>query len=543
MPQSVDTYRAANNLEGVHSIPSRISSQPFVFKGAESYRKTDILNQLKVVRIIIYKDHFNLDEIFLLRSIYVPEFNFEGIITRLKDLDKDRMEIFISELAWHLTRRKYKINDVREWEIRVEATDSFSAHLQDILDSANLDMPFTWILNDGIPTNVEISFDLKDKNHYEFLKLSAINSGNDLWFEGNRVSVGKKGKGIKVNRNDIVFKTLNSDINLSNTANIVNVIGGKDDQAVKLKKTVTEVDSNLLYNIEKTIVNTDIIAQPVLDDIADKHLVNLSNTDPDVTINVSREIVDKYKFESGDTMEVISKDSNQTVKGVYKVIDVNIFNDNKNTEQVEIKLKNNLVDTFVPRFLNTSEIIDILFDKIDNIEVEAIEGFGGGGGESINNGAIRAVLEVPEGENAYPDYILLSGAGIHMSGFVMPKDVDGVINARVEVPDNLDLTPAATIVVRMMPLTGNNEKNVVLQVKASVVADGESFDKSLTSEGINSIAIPDGIYAKFSYSKALTDAVTEGSEIILQIERDGTNGSDTADDILIYEVLLQISRV
>ncbi len=540
MPDSVDSYRAANNLEGVHSIPSRISQQ-FVIKNAESFRKTDILNQLKVVRIIMYKEHFDLNEIFLLRAIFIPEFDFEGIITRIKDLDKDRIEIYVSELAWHLTRRKYKINDVREWDIRVKATDSFSAHLQDILDSANLDMPFTWILNDGIPTNVELSFDLKDKNHYEFLKLSAINAGFDLWFESNRVSIGKKGKAIKVNRNDIVFKTLNSDINLANTANIVNVIGGKDDDKIKLLKTVTEVDTNLLYNIEKTVVNTDIIDQAVLDNIASKHLVNLSNTDPDVTIAVSREIVDKYKFESGDTMEVISKDSNQTVKGIYKIIDVNIFNDNKNTEQIEIKLKNNLEDTFVPRFLNASEAIEILIDKIDSIEVEAIEGFGGG--ESINNGAIRAVLEVPEGEDAYPDYIVLSAAGAHMSGFVMPNGVDSAINARVEVPDNLVVTPTANIVVRMMSLSSNLTKSVRLQVRSLVVGEGQSFNQSLNNEAEETAPLSDGLFVKSSYTRGLAATVAEGDEIILKILRNGTSGSDTAGDILIYEILLQIDRL
>ena len=386
MTTEVDAVRVAANLDGIHEQQSKFAQQ-FVIKNAESFRKTEILNKLTVVRFILYKEHVDLNEIFLERDVYIPEFAFEGVITRLKDLDKDRMEVYVHELAWHLTRRKYKINDVREWDIRIDSNSSFADHIQDVLDSANLDMPFTWVLNDGTPTGVEISFKANEKNHYQLLSMSAVNAGFDLWFESNRVSIGKKGKAIKVNRNDIMFKKLNSDIDLNNTSNILNVIGGKDSEANKLSKTVTDSDSDLKFNYETTIVNPDIVDQAVLDDVSDNLLSNLSSTDPDVTIKVSREIVDKYKFESGDTIEVISKDSNQTVKGLYKIVELSLFNDNKNEEQIEVKLHNDIADTFVRKPLETNDVLELILDDIEQIQLDLIDlqgiDFGGPGGGEI----------------------------------------------------------------------------------------------------------------------------------------------------------------
>ncbi len=372
MTTQVDTVRVAANLDGIHEHQSRFAQQ-YVIKSAQSFRKTEVLNKLIVARVVLVKEHIDLNEIFLERDVYIPEFAFEGVITRLKDLDKDRLEVYVHELAWHLTRRKYKINDAREWEIRIEKTDSFASHLQGILDSANLDMPFTWILNEGTPTGVEVSFSLKDKSHYQALSMSAVNAGFDLWFESNRVSVGKKGKDIKVDRNDVVFKKLNSDINLNNTANILNVIGGKDSDNNKLAKTVIETESNLKYNYETTVVNPDIVDQAVLNDVSDNLLSNFSNTDPDVTIKVSREIVDKYKFESGDIMEIISKDSNQTIKGLYKIVQMSLFNDSKNEEQIEIKMKNDIADTFVRKPLDTNDVLELLLDDVTDLKLDLID--------------------------------------------------------------------------------------------------------------------------------------------------------------------------
>ena len=371
MVNDVDAYRAANNLDGVGSIPSRLSDL-YSFTNAVIYRKYDVLDKILEVKVIIYKDHYDLNQVFLERDVFVPEFNFKGIITRIQELAGDKYEITIKEPGWHFTRRLYKIGGATEWDVAVTTSDSYTAHLQEILDSANLDMPFTWTLNDGIPTGVELNFKLNHKSHYEYLSISAMNAGYNLWFDGPRVSVGVKGKDIKIDRKDVIFKKLETDQDLDVYANILKFIGGKDSGGTKLSKTETVVN-DLKYDYETAVVNTEIETSGVLDSLAPKVLANTSNLDPDVEMSVTREIYDKYAFESGDRVELLSKDANQKTEGIFRIIEINVSVDNANPDKIDIKLMKNKENVFAPAFKSLTDALDIIYDKISDIELGGLD--------------------------------------------------------------------------------------------------------------------------------------------------------------------------
>ncbi len=184
-------------------------------------------------------------------------------------------------------------------------------------------------------------------------------------------------------------------------------------------------------------------------------------------------------------------------------------------------------------------------DATDGIlyKVAAGDVGGGSGGEDFTD-RIRCVMEVPEGSVAYPDYQSLGTQGMHLSGMVMPDGASSsTINLKVEIPEDLASTPAPTLVIRMMSLGTGSTEDVRILVESLPIANGEDMDIAFTAETEATVAVPNLINSRFSYTQTLAPTITAGDSIFIQITRDPADVlDDYEDDIFIYDVFLQIDR-
>jgi len=168
-----------------------------------------------------------------------------------------------------------------------------------------------------------------------------------------------------------------------------------------------------------------------------------------------------------------------------------------------------------------------------------------GGGSVTDSYTIPATLEVPEGTVAYPDIHTLATAGAKVSGFVMPDGATAsTINFKCVVPNDLNVTPAMAIRVRMMTLGAvAGPADVRLTVSTVGIADGESLDTALTAETEVTVTMPTATETLDYHSQDLTSDWAAADTIIGQIARDPTDASDDfTDDIMIIGVDLVTER-
>ena len=157
---------------------------------------------------------------------------------------------------------------------------------------------------------------------------------------------------------------------------------------------------------------------------------------------------------------------------------------------------------------------------------------------------IRAVMEVPNDTVAYPDIHSLATAGIKVSGIVLPDGASAsAINFKVNVPDELNGTPAGSIKVYFMSLAAGSSNNVRITVSTGAWANSENMDQALTAETEVTVAVPDTIESSFVLDQDMTTDPTAGDTIFGTISRDPTDGvDDFAGDIMIVDVFLEIER-
>jgi len=165
------------------------------------------------------------------------------------------------------------------------------------------------------------------------------------------------------------------------------------------------------------------------------------------------------------------------------------------------------------------------------------------GGEDFVD-KIRCVMEVPEGSVAYPDYQLLTAQGMHISGMVMPDGTaTSTINLKVEIPQDLAASPTPTLIVRMMSLGAGTTEDIRLLVESLPIGNSENIDVAFTAQTEATVAVPDTINNRFTYTQTITPAISVGDTLFIQITRDPTDVLDDYEaDILIYDVFLQINR-
>lgn len=174
---------------------------PLVLNALESWAFRDRLNRLNEFQVRIVKSDNDLSKIFLEREVYIPGFEFRGIIIGLVDIDDNILQINIKEKAWHLTRRIYKIADsLKEYNLALTAPADLPAFLDAILTSANTDMPFIWVLGDGEKVTIDNLISLWQ---FEDDAIDAKGS-NDGTISGTSTTFvsGKYGKALDFNGTD-----------------------------------------------------------------------------------------------------------------------------------------------------------------------------------------------------------------------------------------------------------------------------------------------------------------------------------------------------
>jgi len=157
---------------------------------------------------------------------------------------------------------------------------------------------------------------------------------------------------------------------------------------------------------------------------------------------------------------------------------------------------------------------------------------------------IRAVMEVPNGTVAYPDVHSLATASNKITGMVLPDGAStSTILCKVDVPDELNATPAASIKIHFMSLGTGSSNNVRITVSTGAFADSENMDTALTAETEVTVAVPDTIENRFTLDQDMTTDPTAGDTLLISITRDPTDGvDDYAADIMVTDVFLEIER-
>ena len=341
-------------------------NRPVILRALATWKFIDKLNDLDVLVVTMLKNDLDLSQIYLERSVTVPAFEFKGIITGLSDINDTMFRITIHEEGWHFSRRIYKIEDAfKEYNISLVNPASLPDLVQGIVTSANSDMPFTWTISEDIPATSDLDFGVKWKSYYQVLKLVALNSLNDLWFEKHVVMMGTKGKTITLDKRDKIYDKLVSEIDLETYGNIVTVVGAKSG-GNNLYSTATAAETNLSFNYERVVSNNNLTSQASVDGVKARVLDEVNSINPDVKLDISQDIINKYNMKSGDIIKINSNTQTQTVKGFFRLIEIVIAN-SKNT----VKLQFSKTGVFLPRVSDSLDILNAALIKIHDIELNS----------------------------------------------------------------------------------------------------------------------------------------------------------------------------
>ncbi len=355
-----------NAQQASFSLERNNLNRPLILRELVSWQIKDRLNRLTEVTVVVVKNNVQLSDIYVEREVLVPAFGFEGIITSLVDIHDDTLEITIMEKAWHFTRRLYKIGDsLKEYNLVLVDPASLPDFLQLILDSANTDMPFTWVLGEDIPATSDFDFDVKWKNYYEILRLVAKNSANDVWFEGKKVFFGTKGKQIALDTDDKIYKKLQTKLDLDVYGNIVHVVGAKVG-GVNVHASASNTGTDLQFTYERVVSNNNLKDQTAVDGVVDRLLTEFDTIAPDLTIDITQSTVHKYDMKSGDIIKIISNSQTQKVKGFFRLINVII-----GSSKSSIKLQFSKTGQFLPRITDSLDILSAALLKIHDLELNS----------------------------------------------------------------------------------------------------------------------------------------------------------------------------
>ena len=339
---------------------------PFILTALVTWKYKDNLNKINELTVTVFKSDIDRSKIFFEREVIVPAFDFRGLITGLTDINDSILQITMHERAWHLTRRLYKIADsLKEYNLVLVSPSDLATFVQPVLDSANTDMPFTWVLGEDIPATSDFNFDIKWKTYYEVLRLIAVHSLNDLWFEENKVYIGTKGKSITLDRDDKIYEKLKTNIDLDTYGNIVNVVGAEFG-GVNLHTNIIAAQTDLLYNYERVVSDNNLKSQASVDGVASRILEDFDSITPDVKIEIRNETIQKYNMQSGDIIKIISNSETQTVKGFFRLISVVASN-----SRSLIKLQFSKTGKFIPRISDSLDILEATLIKLHDIELNS----------------------------------------------------------------------------------------------------------------------------------------------------------------------------
>lgn len=357
------------------------------------WKYTDKLNEIVKIDVTIAKNSVDSSEIYFERNCHLPGLNFEGVITGIKDVEDNKLVITVQHEAWHFTRRLFKIeDDFKEYELNCNEGQDFKKIIEDIVTSANADMPFDWKVGPDTVSSGAYSFSVKWKNYYDVFKLIAKHSEFDLWAEGREINIGKKGTTITVDVSDKLYEKLTADFNLDTYGNIINVIGARSPDAYSASSSLTtteggavtgvsttitktegknlyghdDIEHELLYNYERVVSNNNFKTQDSVNDASHRLLKEFYNSNSDVKIDITHDMVDKYDMRSGDIIRIVNNTATQTVRGYYRIMQIRI-----NNRSATIKVQFSRSGKFLTRLFDSEEVLESSLVKIQDIELNS----------------------------------------------------------------------------------------------------------------------------------------------------------------------------
>ena len=317
------------------------------------------LNDIFKMRVYVPAEDIYKDNLLLEREITIPIINKRGVITGVGD-DNGKLLIIIQGVAWHFKRRIFETGGTTNINV---SNASISALISTIITHANSDMPFTWLKGENALTDtISIKFD--NFTHFKALQKIAKESGNDLWFEQDRVYIGQRGKVIDVTGDKVFADKLNNFLDLDQYANSLKVIGKKTG-STRPEHVSSNENTDLTYTYEKVVVNRDLTSTSTVTEAADRLLDEFNILTPDVKISIPLGKFKEYDIEIGDVLKMIKIDSINKIAGFYRIVKQKIT-----SEKVSLVLEYSDTARFIPRLNDSNDILVALLDKVRQLNLE-----------------------------------------------------------------------------------------------------------------------------------------------------------------------------
>ncbi len=329
-------------------IPNRITIRDLI-----SYNIKSKLNNVSSVVFTVNVSELYSNSLIVENDILMPILNIPGIITRVKN-ENNTIEVEASELAWHLTRRKFTDGTSQEYE----ATRPVNTLLDLVIASANMDMPFDWIAGEDIPTD-DVGIKANYKNHLEVLQLIAKNSSNDLWFDNHKIFIGTKGKTVNVTKDKYFYDLLASEVDLDRYANIVKLVGKDKEEA-----TAMEMTHDFKYNYEKVIVNNNAVGDDNINDGAERLLKEFNVANPQINIRIENTKLKEYSLSIGDVLRVVNRVGDNKISGFYRIMQI-VMND----KNAKLALEYSSDGKFSPRLVGVGDAFSTMLNKLRDLEL------------------------------------------------------------------------------------------------------------------------------------------------------------------------------
>ena len=166
-----------------------------------------------------------------------------------------------------------------------------------------------------------------------------------------------------------------------------------------------------------------------------------------------------------------------------------------------------------------------------------------GGGTGAFTDYIPCVMEVPNDTVAYPDVFTLGDASSKITGMWLPNSAASTICFKVIVPEDLHGTPAAKVVIYMLPRTTVANSTVNLTLSRLYVNTTEDVDAALSAESAVDVELTSTADFLTIYEYDVTAEPTAGEMFHGTLKRDPAAANDDfTEDLFIVGIVLKIER-
>lgn len=153
-----------------------------------------------------------------------------------------------------------------------------------------------------------------------------------------------------------------------------------------------------------------------------------------------------------------------------------------------------------------------------------------------------SLMEIAQGTAAFASIVTIAAPqNSKISGFVMPEDVDSIINFKLVAPPSISTTANQKIRIYLISLeTETSPEKVVLSLGTHATATTETVNVIFTTESDTEVDIPIAKEILQIVDIPLTNAPAVGDFITGQLKRKGTSVTDTAKKVLIVKIQLLV---